>query len=529
MKITANDIDNFMAQYNPQYCIDDTNESVVVLTIKDAKVPVPIKSGKFRAFIKSKLRDEGSDYPTNALLSSYQEEMDYKAREKNERINLPMRVAWKENAIIYDLNDNGKQVKITDKGWNIVQSGDLFRENSGLPVNIAEEGTLDGLFDFINISDEYDRILFLCVIFAMLIPDIPHCILGLSGLAGSGKTTVTKWSKMLIDPWAGEISKLPELSRTMEIFVSKHYVSGFDNISILKQRDSDFICCCTTGETVVQKINYTDSDLVERRLRRCFILNGITRCMRNKDLLSRSINLELEKIPDGKHRLELDDKAFKDKLPVFRAAIFTILSKAMDLYFNHRPKISSKRLADFYIWAYCIAEAITEGNGDKFVEAYDKNFEKIAYELISSVPVLNNLSLFLSSLKLTTPIEMSFEDFYNQFYRYCENKVYGFIRSNMPPTSWALSHFIHQYSAEIERMEYKIEYLKRNNQNQPIRISRIEVESEGTAIETQDAAEPQNPSFDESFKAFDDVDLAYDILDLDSSVTLKTWPGPSEI
>lgn len=475
MKISTKDIEELLSQYQPEFIVDENDVSHVLINEGGTKTPIPVPSQQFIDYINDKFLEAGKEMPPESMLKSLMRVYAFRARRGGDRRPLPCKVTWADDnkSIIYDRNQNGDQIKITEHGCEKVNSYTVFRTGRGLPVKVAEEGNLDGLFDYINISDEDDRLLYLCTVVCMLVPDIPHCILGLSGMPGSGKTKATDRTKALIDPWMGEAAQMPQFLRTLGIAVHQQYVSGFDNISVLSSKQSDFLCRCTTGVSCLERENYTDSGLVLKALKRCFILNGVERCEKNVDLLQRSVIIEFDPISEEKRKCELEQNDFEKKLPVFRAAIFNLLSKAMDIYFNHRPYILPKRLADYTLWSYCIAESYHEGYGERFMKAYDRNIEEISNDVLSTKPLLSYLMGYLASIELTNPVQMRFDDFYNAVYEFCEEKCRGFQRSNMPSTSCSFSHYIKQYLPDIKRQGYILEYPNRCNHYQPIKITRI--------------------------------------------------------
>jgi hypothetical protein len=551
MKISAKDIEDLLSQYQPQFIVDENDVAHMLITDGGVKIPIPVPSQQFTDFINDKLLEADNEIPSESMLKSLMRVYAFRAKRGGERKPIPLKVAWADDykSIIYDLNHNGDQIKITEHGLEKVNSYIVFRAGRGVPVKVAKEGSPDvlyELFDYINISDEDDRLLYLCTIVSMLVPDISHAILGLSGLAGTGKTTATDKSKMLIDPWMGKAAQMPPLLRTLEIAVNQQYVSGFDNISVLSNNQSDFICRCTTGSSCMQKQNYTDSELVLRTLKRCFILNGIERCEENADLLQRCVIIELDSISEGKRQYELGQKDFEERLPVFRAAIFTLMSKALDLFLNHKPNILPKRLSDYTLWSYCFAESLHEGYGKRFLEAYDQNVEKISQDVMATKPFLSYLTDYLASLDLAKPQSVPFKRFYNSFYDYCQVNFRGFQHSDIPSPDGTFSHYLRIYLADIERQGYRLEFPKRNNKYQPITISRIQAETEpvveadfnesqkpidislfGTLPEQVEEAVPgssvhQNeiPPINEEFKTID-----IDGYDYFPPIILKAWTG----
>jgi hypothetical protein len=310
-----------------------------------------------------------------------------------EERKLENRVATHEGGFLYDLGDY-RAVYITPKGWGITDAPPKFRRFShqAIQVTPVAGGDAHKLFDFINVGPDH-QLLVLITLISYFIPDIPHPIFHPWGSQGSGKTSLFKAFKRLVDPSCAEtLMSISDRSRVIHSLV-KHYVPLFDNLSRLDGETSDILCQACTGGGIEQRKLYTDDDSIIFQILRCVGVNGINLSIAKPDLLDRTLLLHLERIPPDKRREDSVLWAeFEVARPLILGAIFDILSKAMAIH----PKVKLKklpRLADYGRWGYAIAEAMKPGLGKKFIADYELNVQQQVDEAIQS----NTLAITLLS------------------------------------------------------------------------------------------------------------------------------------
>ncbi len=313
-----------------------------------------------------------------------------KALYDGDKHTLHNRVAKHDHAIWLDLADEEwRAVEITRDGWSVVSNAPiLFRRYSHqqpLPEPVGG-GDLCGLFDFVNVSDESQRLLLMVYIVSCLIPGIPHPILVLSGPQGSAKTTLLRMLRRLVDPSELEELSFPRREDELIQQLSHHWFSSYDNMSSITTAMSDVLCRAVTGLGSSKRELYSDDDDVIYRFRRCIAMNGINVVAQEPDLLDRSIVLALRSIPPEERMPEAElMEGFEIRRPLLVGGVLDVLSRAMEL----RESVTMARLprmADFALWGCAIAEALGY-SGDEFAAAYECNAKARNEEALQAVPV----------------------------------------------------------------------------------------------------------------------------------------------
>jgi len=311
-------------------------------------------------------------------------------QEPRVRRTLYNRVAWYKGSIYYDIADEKwRTIKISPDGWEIMKNPPpLFRRfpHQEAQVEPIEGGSLEELFELINVTDPEDQMLVKVYIVTLLVPDIPHPILLVIGPQGCGKSDLMKVIRILVDPSTVLLQSFRYDELEMALKIYQHYVVYFDNLSSIKQWLSDVLCRACTGEGFTKRRLYTDEDSVVFRFRRCVGVNGIVLSQLSPDFLDRCLTLRLKQIDQSKR---LDEKKLWNRLeevkPRLFGAILDTLSKAMTIYptveIEHLP-----RMADFAIWGEAVARALGYKPGE-FLRAYRKKIGEQTRDVIEENPI----------------------------------------------------------------------------------------------------------------------------------------------
>ncbi len=311
---------------------------------------------------------------------------------------LSVRVADSENSLWYDLG-NGKVAHIYKDHWLVIDSQPiLFRhfQHQRPQVIPTEGGSLNLLFDYINISHEDDRLLLLVFLVASFIPGFSHPILALFGLQGSAKSTVSKLLKSLIDPSALGTISAPTNEKEFVQTAAHHWLLPLDNLSAMPVWLSDALCRISTGQGFSKRELYSDDDDIIYAFQHIVVLNGINQIISKPDLLDRLIIVELERVPDNKRMEEAELwKQFDKAKPAILGAVFDTLSKAMVEYetvkLDYLP-----RMADFARWGCAIAQALGKSSED-FLRAYERNINHQHDEALAASPVAEAIQEFMKN------------------------------------------------------------------------------------------------------------------------------------
>jgi hypothetical protein len=344
----------------------------------------------FRRWLVRQMYEAENKVPTGEAIAAALGVLEAKAVFDGTSYHLQNRVASHDGALWYDLADERwRAVQVTPEGWQIEDEPPILfvrHEHQKPQVEPVKGGDLKRLFEYVAISDEGPKLLLMVYLVACFIPDIPHPVPVLHGPQGSGKSTVFRVLRRLIDPSAVEILSFPRDGNELVQKLSHHWAAFFDNVSTLQGWESDALCRAVTGEGFTKRQLYTDDDDVIYAFRRCVGLNGINIAATRPDLLDRSILIGLERIPPEKRRTETHLwTAFEGDRPHILGGIFDALAAAMGILPEVRLS-TYPRMADFAEWGVAIARALGYTQED-FLRAYDTNIREQNEEVLQGHPV----------------------------------------------------------------------------------------------------------------------------------------------
>lgn len=356
---------------------------------------VKINSTEFKSDLSGDLWSKYGDVVSPTLLGNVTQTLSGIARHEGISKQLDVRTSFDGDVLHYDCGNN--IIQITHKGWKIDPSPPIvFRrythqKRQVIPVN----GDIKDLLEFVNITDEDDKLLFLVFAVSAFINGFPHPILILHGPQGAGKSTPMRIIKELVDPSAIQGVSAPKDLAMFAQLAAHHSVLMFDNLSAMPTWFSDALARASTGDGFSKRALYTDDDDVVYRIQKVIMMNGINQVVTKADLLDRSILLAVKRI-EPENRVAEDEfwKKFNYKKAGILGAIFATISIAMDNY-RFVQLDNLPRMADFTKWGYAIAEAAGY-SGEDFVRAYTNNINKQNEEAIEASPVAQALIEFMN-------------------------------------------------------------------------------------------------------------------------------------
>ncbi|MFE2865519.1 ATP-binding protein [Embleya sp. NPDC059259] len=259
-----------------------------------------------------------------------------------------LRVAGHGSAVVLDLGTaDGRCVVLDGGAWSIqATSPVLFRRTKligPLPDPIPG-GDLSGLRALVNVSD-VDWPLIVGWMVGALLPDLPYPILGLRGLRGTAKSNTTRMVTRMVSPSPVPTRSTPRDVKSWIIGAYAGWISGIDNVSFVSDEFSDWLCRASTGEGMVDRALYTDSDVSIISFRRPIILNGIEFAGGQGDLANRMLPLEL--LPITHHRSEHDLWAdYRRAHPTALGALLDLTARVQAVR-HTLPEPGNARMADF--------------------------------------------------------------------------------------------------------------------------------------------------------------------------------------
>ena len=292
-------------------------------------------------------------------------------------------------AYFVDLGDaSGRAVAIRDAGWSVVdRPGVHFRRPAGLLALPAPErdGSIDLLRKYVNLT-EPDFRLMIAWLTAALRPSGPYPILVLNGEQASGKSTLARILRLLIDPQACPSLALPNSTHDLMATAVNGWLMVYENITAIPGWLSDCVCQLAFGGGYASRTLFTDSERSVIFAQRPVILVGIDDFVKRGDLRDRSVFLNLAPIPRTGRRSERSFwPAFQADYPrIFGGLLDAVAGGLRELPSVHLNELP--RMADYAEWGEAVGRALGWGP-EAFLTAYDDNRKRATAPLLEGSTV----------------------------------------------------------------------------------------------------------------------------------------------
>ena len=360
----------------------------------------PLGSKSLRAWLSRRFHQAHDRAPGGQALRDALDVLMGRALFEGSECPVYVRVAGDGNDSYLDLGDPLWQaVRITASGWGIVADPPVrFRRPKGLlrlPVPVRG-GTVDQLRPFVNVRDDDQdnqwRLFIGCLIAAFR-PIGPYPILALNGEHGSAKSTSAKIHRRLVDPNKSVTRAAPRDERDLAIAATNGAVISLDNLSTVSDWLSDTLCRVSTGLGFSTRTLYENDEETLFDACRPIVINGIGVLGTRSDLLDRTIELELPRIPDDRRQDEAQFwAAFDREQPTILGALLDAVSGAIGQLDAVKLE-RAPRMADFARWVVAAEPALGWPAGS-FLRAYTGNrdaIHEIALDAAVIVPPMRTL------------------------------------------------------------------------------------------------------------------------------------------
>lgn len=276
-------------------------------------------------------------------------------------------------------DDQWTTLFIKETGWKAGKSKKVKFTKSPLDdgqVMPIPGGDLLGLLRrYVNMDDE-DFFLFTVYVVQAFSRTSSHFAAIISSEKGTGKSTLTKLLRDLIDPSKAGVPLMPSNDGDLKTYLADSYVVCFDNTAVLSNKFSNILCAAITGSKAAKRKLYTDCDHIILNLHNMVVINGIDIVPYQSDLAERSLLFELRKISKENR---MTDAAFwasfqKDR-PLILGAIMDTLVKAIQILPTLQTQ-SLHRMADANLEMLAIAVALGRTE-EEFQELLEKNNQKL--------------------------------------------------------------------------------------------------------------------------------------------------------
>ncbi len=378
----------------PRLLLDQLGEAYVVLPDRLINA-VPVKSSYFTRWFRGLYFKEFGKGLSGENVSMVLATVEAQVFALGYSEILYNRWAFVNGELYFDMGDWQNVVYITSTGWQISKESPIhFRKFAHHKVQIdpVNTGDLRLLLNYVNLLNEDEKLLLLCHIPALCFPDYPRAALVTSGSAGAAKTTLLRLILSLVDPSETDVLRFQHDPKEIAQQAYKHYCLFYDNLSSLSTDQSDFLCAIVTGLSFSKRQLYSDDTDILWKIRGALGLSGVTLVPTRSDLLSRSLILTLESIPDG-NRLP-EGKFWQDfeiDKPKILAGLFDVLSKilASKLILTQLP-----RMADYALIATKAAVALGY-TANQYLNAFSTNIGRQNDTVIEASPVAQTILRFM--------------------------------------------------------------------------------------------------------------------------------------
>jgi len=247
----------------------------------DARRILPLRSADFRDWLTANYYSEFESAPSSTALRTAIRTLEARAQYGDSPAQkIDRRLSFEgdpfaPSRIFLDLaNADGEILEITSHGWNITDNlHHSFRQSvSTLPLPVPQPatsqqppatGSLDEFAQLFHLTPSARTRIFTWLA-AALRPIGPYPILVLRGPASSGKSTLARALRVLIDPSTAPLRRLPPRDRELLQLALQNWVLVFDQVHRVPIKISEALCAIASGDALeVAQPDARDDALME--------------------------------------------------------------------------------------------------------------------------------------------------------------------------------------------------------------------------------------------------------------------------
>lgn len=353
--------------------------------LKGPNVALMLRGGRtsLRAELASAFAEEHGKVPSASALADSMLVLEGEALHAAQE-DVALRVARHGDGLVLDLGDEtGKAVVIEPGRWRVESRSPVVftraRATASLPEPVRG-GSLAELQNLLNV-DESAWPLLVGWLVASLFPEIPHVILLLIGEQGTAKSTAQRLLGATVDPSSAQLRTAPRDVEDWVVAAAASWVVALDNASSITDWFSDALCRSSTGDGMVRRALYTDSDVSVISFRRVVTVSTIALAGALRgDLARRLLVVDLEKIPDRERKQEAEVVGtFTEAHPRILGALLDLVAKVLTVL----PTVRLESLPPMADWAR-ILDALDKVNGTKSLDNYLGQGQRLATEVVDS-------------------------------------------------------------------------------------------------------------------------------------------------
>ncbi len=365
---------------------------------KIKKTVTPIKSTSFNEWLTATYCNmhQEKKHITNDRLNCAIKTCNETTLQHGKEESIYKRIAGVDGDLYINLKNKDRQLVKIEKGGSfevIDNTGEVnFKEiRSAKAMALpSKTGDFNLLRKYINCNDDSWELI-KGFILACFMDKPPYPILVLCGGAGTGKTTLTKLLKRIIDPNSAETVGTKKDLRNIPPMTNNNHLLCIDNNSFINDELSDLLCRVAYGEQDSERRLHTNDEQVIYEYGLPMVINGINNNISRSDLLDRSIVVELQKLNNSQDEIDLYAN-FEINRPGIMTGLFTLLAHGKARRDQTAPR-AGYRYTHMVRWI----EACT--NSDRFAKVYQHNIQESQEILLHDDPLGGVLLEWIELLK----------------------------------------------------------------------------------------------------------------------------------
>lgn len=329
-------------------------ETFATIPVGDHRENWPIRSQMFGRWLAARAYHASGAAPGAQALEDARRVLEARANSEGREQAPWRRVGARDGRLYIDLADaEWRAVEIDARGFRVVKGDGLpfIRSPRMRPMCAPENGgTIDELRAFANVESDADFYLIVAWLIGALRERGPYPILVLNGQQGTGKSSLARLLRSLVDPTSPAIQGPPKDEAGLIVTAQNCHLLTLDNLSFIDAALSDALCRLATGGGFAVRQLHTDKDENIFDGARPIMVNGIPTLAERADLAERAITIKLVPIADDARRPEAEiDAEWERARPRVFGALCTTLSVAL-ANFPATRLARSPRMADFARW-----------------------------------------------------------------------------------------------------------------------------------------------------------------------------------
>ena len=390
---------------------DPMQEAFASVPTSDAYETMPLASRRFQQWLIGCYFRTTGDAPAEAAVKAALEVLKAKALFDGACHPTFLRCAATGEAIYVDLGDaSWRAAEVTAHHVQLTAATPIRFTRSEQTESLPEpeetdERIEDLLAPFIACDGEEGLTLIIGWLIAALYPKGPKPILILNGEQGSGKSTISRLLRSLVDPNHVPIRAMPRNEEDLFIATGHSWILAYDNLSGMPHWLSDALCRIATDGAFATRTQHTNREGTVFRAVRPLILNGIADLTARPDLASRAMVVTLAPIADADRQPE---DVFWTAWERTRPKVFWLLLNALSAALRHLPQVRLghyPRMADL-IKLMSAAESGLGWEAGRFLKSYRANQQDLAMAGFDSDPVAAAVRQYIKTIWEGTASEL---------------------------------------------------------------------------------------------------------------------------